>query len=307
MASADDAFGKTGTTRTAWAESRFDDPSSPFIVPSAQIGQLLLQRGDVSDQQFSDAIDRQSVSGCRVGEELIGNGDIRPFDFYRALAAQRGVPFVNLLLSPPDPSLLDADELGFYLRHQCLPWKTGAPTPAYVAVDLEAASAALKEKTGQPFLLYQTAPLDILRTVQSTFHAHLTERAQSSLLHHIPSASAHRLLSPSERAIFALGCCVTIAAILFFPGKSLLALNIATVTAFMSLALLRLLSVRFARPAIEATLPTNGQLPDRDLPLYTIMVPLLREAEVLPILMDALGKLEYPGIRYQPHQGYSVR
>jgi glycosyltransferase XagB len=306
MENADDASGEIGETISARARRGFEDIQSSFTDQTAHIGQILLQRGDVSDQQFSDAVGRQSVSGCRVGEELVGNGDIRAFDLYRALAAQRGVPFVNLLLSPPDPNLLDVEDLGFYLRHQCLPWKSAATTPTYVAVNLEAAATALREKTGQPFLLYQTAPLDILRTVQSAFSADLTEGARSSLLRQTPTASACQLLSPRKRAFFTLVCGLSVAAFVFFPGHSLLALNIATVVAFMALALLRLLSVRFARTTTEASRSTSEKIPDRDLPLYTIMVPLLREAEVLPILMDALGALDYPGIRYQPHLESSV-
>lgn len=294
MAGTDDAHSETGTYTPQRGGSGFEDSQSPFIVQSLQIGQCLLQRQAVTDQQLTQALKRQSISGLRLGEELISAGDIRPFDFYRALADQRGSPFINLLLSPPDPNLLDTHDIGFYLQHQCLPWKAEGPTPAYVAVDLDAASAALEEKTGLPFLLYQTAPLDILRTVQTAFGSDLTERAQFSLSQKTPSASARRLLPPTERMVFMCLWCFLVATVFLFPAHSFLALNIATVIAFMSLALLRLLSVWFTWRSGGRLPPANIRTQDRDLPLYTVMVPLLREAEILPILIDALQKLDYP-------------
>lgn len=35
-------------------------------------------------------------------------------------------------------------------------------------------------------------------------------------------------------------------------------------------------------------------LHDQDLPIYTVLVPMFREPEVLPILANALRKLDYP-------------
>ncbi|MEQ9248351.1 MAG: glycosyltransferase, partial [Nitratireductor sp.] len=167
-------------------------------------------------------------------------------------------------------------------------------TPTYVAVDLEKAAAALEEKTAAPFLLLQTAPLDILRTIRATFGGELTQQAQLALLVDQPDASARQLLSKEAKTICLVGICMLLACTLLFPSWVLLTLNIATITAFISLASLRLLSANIGRQLISREATNVDRISDRDLPLYTIMVPLLQEADVLPILMDAIQKLDYP-------------
>ncbi|QXJ20287.1 glycosyltransferase [Actinomadura graeca] len=52
---------------------------------------------------------------------------------------------------------------------------------------------------------------------------------------------------------------------------------------------------RPADPGEDGTPP----LPDGELPVYTVLVPLYREANVLPELLDRLGRLDYPADRLQ--------
>ncbi len=272
----------------------FEEATPVFSRQRKKIGRLLLEREVVTPTRLSKAKDRQAQSGTRLGDELVSHGDVRAFDFYRALADQRGVRFVNLLLTPPDEALLDADDLTFYLQNQCLPWKRSGTSLAYVAVDLDKASAALKEKTTEPFLLHQTAPLDILRSVRNTFGTELTSRAQCSLQNDQPAASAQQLLSKRQTSLFLFVICVLLIAATLFPKAALLTLNVTTIIAFISLACLRLLSVQTSLRPRPSVAETAKRISDKDLPLYTIMVPLLQEAEVLPILMDAIQKLDYP-------------
>ncbi len=283
-----------GGTRPDSSPIGFEDAQALFARQSPEIGALLLERAFVEPGRLSRAVDRHETSGVRIGEDLIGHGDVRAFDFYRSLAVQRGIPFVNLLLTPPDPHLLAADDIAFYLQHQCLPWRDDGTTPIFVAVDVDKASAALEEKMGEPILLFQTAPLDILRAVQTTFSGEITRHAQSSLVNNQPSASARQLLSRRDKLICLAGCCLLAATATLFPNAALLALNVATGIAFISLAFLRLLSVKNARLRNMKRRSRLQPIADCDLPLYTLMVPLLREAEVLPILVDALQKLDYP-------------
>lgn len=292
-----------GDSKNAGSESGTGSPRPRSGFREAQptvnlqrplIGTLLLERGAVTSSALEHARNGQAHSGARLGDELIDRGHVRAFDFYRALADQQGVRFINLLLTPPDEALLHADDIDFYLRHQCLPWKRNGAAVTYVAVDRGKASAALKEKTTEPFLLHQTAPLDILRAVQSSFGKELTQQAQSSLRTAQPHASAQHLLSRQQRAHCMLVASAVLAMTFLFPEMALLVLNVVTIVAFISLACLRLLSVKTGWRSAARERDARERTADEDLPLYTIMVPLLKEAAVLPILVDALQKLDYP-------------
>ncbi|MCE7999612.1 MAG: glycosyltransferase [Rhodobiaceae bacterium] len=272
----------------------FEEAAPAFAFKNRPIGRMLLEQSAVSPRQLSQARDRQKNSGVRLGEELIGHGDTRAFDFYRTLSEQQGTRFINLLLRPPDLELLAAEDVSFYLQHQCLPWKTDGTTITYVAVDLAQASAALKERTAKPFLLHQTAPLDILRAVQSAFRDDLTQQAKFALKNRQPDASAQHLLTNGAKMLCLLVACLMVGTAILFPDLALLALNVMTIIAFMSLAFLRLFSVKTGRHPVAGSAPHVERMNEKSLPLYTIMVPLLQEADVLPILMDAIQKLDYP-------------
>lgn len=64
---------------------------------------------------------------------------------------------------------------------------------------------------------------------------------------------------------------------------------------FLCVAALRLAALREAlRPRRRRSSSTSPIIADAGLPMYSVLVPLYREANVLPGLVDALGALDYP-------------
>ena len=74
----------------------------PSPTPRSQLGQLLIERGLVSDDHLVRALEQQRSTGCRLGEVLVEIGAISGFDLAKALADHLGVPFVDLRTRPPD-------------------------------------------------------------------------------------------------------------------------------------------------------------------------------------------------------------
>ena len=272
----------------------FQEKTTPFRVDKMPIGQHLVSKRLLDKDALESALRHQAGSRLRIGEELIGRGQIRAFDFYRSLAEQQGRPFINLRLTPPDLTLLSAEDVEFYLQEQCLPWRKKNGATAYVAVDPVKSGKRLSEKFEGPFLFYQTSPLDILWAVQTAFSSHLTFLAQNYLRERRRDSSAAQLLSAKQTAL--LGLLIALISLFAFvkPQISFLIFNAFAAIAFLSLAALRFLSMDVARSRNRKTPATLSSRSDNELPLYTIMIPLLREANVLPILADALQKLDYP-------------
>src|SRR5690606_37994878 len=81
------------------------------------------------------------------------------------------------------------------------------------------------------------------------------------------------------------------------PGKLFIAIEYFLALSFISWTVLRLVACLFPRQAK----PSFDIPPDR-LPIYTIIVPLYREAPVVAKLVRALRQLDYPGIRAQTPQ-----
>ncbi|MBO6544391.1 MAG: glycosyltransferase [Alphaproteobacteria bacterium] len=273
----------------------FADARTALSLTSLPIGHYLVAAGLISNTDLDDGLARQKHSGLRLGEELIGHGKIRPVDFYRALATQTGLPFVNLISDIPDESLLTVAQLDLYLEARALPWRRVKGTLVFASTDPRAARAVLETCLSEPFLVYQTSSFDILWTTQKFFAEELSAHARDRLHTMNPTASAKVLLSNTARLVcIALLCCLVLA-IIVLPTAMLLLANFVAALAFLSLAALRLTALRGARRTVTPPpVTTLTTAPGTALPRYSVLVPMLREAEVLPILVNALKRLDYP-------------
>jgi hypothetical protein len=91
-----------------------------------------------------------------------------------------------------------------------------------------------------------------------------------------------------------LALMLTFAILVVVPAAMIEALSAAFCTLFLSAAMLRLLSACFAGRA-----PSPVDIADHELPTYTIVCALYREAAVVDQLVAALRALDYPGIMAQ--------
>ena len=117
----------------------------------------------------------------------------------------------------------------------------------------------------------------------------LADEAAHGLARRMPSLSAHRVITRPQIAVFTLAAATAIAFALLWPAAVWTALIGLTSLAFLAGTLFR------AGLAFLGGVPVVDEARDEtDLPLYTILVPLYREANVLPRLARALLILDYP-------------
>lgn len=98
-------------------ETVLDEVVEPIVAPEPEfhvaehvrterfgrIGNTLIERGLISNEQLSDALEVQRISGRRVGDILVELGALSSFELARVLADHMGVPFTDLRTKPPDP------------------------------------------------------------------------------------------------------------------------------------------------------------------------------------------------------------
>lgn len=267
------------------------ETARPFASRTQPLfGQYLVKAGHISESALAAALQAQKKSHARLGETLIASGAIRALDLYRALGRQLGLPFVNLLEEPPEPALLKADELDFYLTHRCLPWRVLNGQEIFVASDPAAARRALEEAQ-RPALVFLTSPLDILWSLQKRFRHHLTHRARFALAKEAAHLSARKLVTPALKGSTFCLAAFCLAALFFFGPAMLGLINLIAGSTFLALAALRAFSLLYGVIPLKA--PRERRREDA-LPVYTILVPLFREAAIIPGLAKALRALDYP-------------
>ena len=87
------------------------DPGAP---PPPRLGELLVRKGLITDDQLSAALVESRRTGDVVGRVLIRRGSVFESDLARVLAEQWAIPYVNLASVGVDRSCLTlmAPELG---------------------------------------------------------------------------------------------------------------------------------------------------------------------------------------------------
>ena len=267
--------------------------------------QLLFDRGLISPGELGTSLTDQLSWQSNLGEVLIGKGLVRPADYYRALAEVHELPFVNLMVEPPDPELIFDDDRDHYQQLNLIPWRLlGDDHCLIAAVDTGEAQQEWAERRfgadGYSFVI--TSPFDIFWTRQDHFRDSDSQRAREGLHHWKPEHSAKLTFVTSQKIV---GCVLALAYLAFLfvaPGACLVATMAAitvlyTITFSFKFLLTWLGSSR--KVDMDVTEGQVADLKDADLPVYTVLVPMYREARVLPLLYRALRNLDYPASKLE--------
>ncbi|HKJ36417.1 MAG TPA: glycosyltransferase, partial [Solirubrobacterales bacterium] len=129
---------------------------------------------------------------------------------------------------------------------------------------------------------------------------HLEEHvraARTELLTRFPEDCANRVLPRGRRVFFPLLLAVVLTGFVLAPLQTGIALVVLGVTIYMLASLYRckLSYESFGRRReFDFTPEEVATVDDREVPRYTILVPLFREAAVVPSLTENLTRLDYP-------------
>ena len=261
-------------------------------------GELAVKTGLIDRAAMQSLLTAQPRSGTRIGEILVAQGKARPGEIARLVAIQNRLRFIDLRQDAADPKLARTAALDFYISARCLPWRRVRRETVYVAADPERARAAIEAHEGRPCPIHVASAHAIDEVLRKRFSDELDSRARFDLAAEFPESSARRRLTGTQIGLLAAFTILIGLSIWLSPLSTAFALNMAAGVCFLSVAALRLASIFIGllAPPTEEELAYDklGDLSDAELPTYTVLVPLFQEAEVLPILADALRKIDYP-------------
>ncbi len=187
----------------------------------------------------------------------------------------------------------DRADVALYLRRLFLPLWRNAETLTVATADLSPENLCwLAARYGA--VRYVEAPrLVLLEEIHRRFEAELTDRAISSLARERPELSAQRVASAAQCAALIALVLIAVCAFHFRPFATLAAFVVAMTLLFGVATFFRvLLSWLGGLPSERKQEIAN--VSDATLPVYSILVPLYREAGIVPNLVRALRALEYP-------------
>ncbi|MDX8376522.1 MAG: glycosyltransferase family 2 protein [Mariprofundales bacterium] len=268
--------------------------------PRQRIGEMLIERELINEAQLMQLLMLQRRWHSRLGDVILAKGWVRPLDFYATLADHFERPFINLVNDAPDSGLFNPEDITLYSRHLFIPWQRRSDGVLIIAcADYTPEIVEHWRKCFDgPIDFVITTARDINSSIRHLAESYLSDQAVNRMSRLRPGLSAKQVFT--VRQLFFLYAVFSIIMLLMviWPLHTLIAINL-----MITLALMGIFGLRMVLTWIGSDEKTDQKISDDDVfslvdtknfPVFTILVPMYREPDTLPILANALRNLDYP-------------
>jgi glycosyltransferase XagB len=263
------------------------------------LGDLLVGQRVITLPQLDEAVELAERWNVRLGDALLSRNWMDPRRYYEAYAQNFDLPFVDMIKDPPDRKLLSAGEADIYTSRLTIPWRRGDGR-LYIATAEPGPETVLfaRGRWGTNIEFVVVSKFDIIYVVQRALGAALSRRAVLELAELDPQMSARTVFTTPQMFVAYGLLSVILAGLAYAPLDTLIYLNIAVSVFYLGNFVFKgiLVSVGGGRSAdLDETIAVEARaLRDEDLPVFTVLVPMFREAAMLPQLAQALRGIDYP-------------
>ena len=262
-------------------------PDMPALPPEI----AFLAGEGVDPELLRRAAALAEASGTDAATALLRAGLMAEEPYYRALARALDAAY----LDGPIPLGMGArfpDSLSLGMA----PLVLGACAPAVLAPRGRQIAELLAGRSPRGRMPAVTSPTRLRTALFAAMPKAIADYAVDDLEAKAPGwAFGSRPLGP-VLALAALLACAGTLAFKALPPLLALVLALAAQTLFLAMAVFRV-GALFVRAPTGPPPPASAPLSDRDLPTYTVLVPLYREARMVPRLVAALARFDYPAAK----------
>jgi glycosyltransferase XagB len=267
-----------------------------------QLTQMLTRSGLVDDLQLQAAMLEYARTGDPLGDILVSHGAVPEDVLVAALSELHQLQRVGLTDFEPDLEVARALPEPLAQSLQVVPVaRTGTEYLLAVArplgrEDLGRVEGAL----GRPVRQLLANRTDLDQLIQRVHAHHYAEVAVNLMMETRPEESAHVVISPTQKAF---GVCAIILVVLLgvvWPWPTMTGLVGLCSLGYLSVSVYRFrLTLRALGTHLEYDVTDEeiAALDERTLPPYTILVPLYKEAGIVPRLVRDMNALDYPRTR----------
>jgi len=263
-----------------------------------RIGDLLLEKGLISENQMAELIELQQQWGTRFGDIVLSKGWVSSYQIGQVLSEHFDKPNVNLLEESPDREVIDRDNLSTYSENLFVPWRRENGLLKVAVVDVNPELLELVDTiVGEPFDIVITAKFDVIWFLQSIGDMFYSEKAVHELANVQPEYSASEVITPKQLSFLFIWMSISMVIIAFWPVQSFI-VGILAISLFLTVnfALRMVLTWVGGDPQFDNVVTDEevAALDERTLPVYSVLLPMYHEAATLPAIAQALRSIDYP-------------
>jgi cellulose synthase/poly-beta-1,6-N-acetylglucosamine synthase-like glycosyltransferase len=280
------------------------------------MGEVLLERGLITRAVLDERLVEHLEAGAPLGRILMVHGDVTRPQLWSVLAETWGVDTVDLVTSPPDEHVLDSIDVDVMLEQHWVPVSVTGTTVTVAASDepcdtMAGSVVAEFDKAGwyvKDVTFLATTDWDIEQAVLAGRGETLVTKAAYELADRRPELSAEDPIVAWQKAAgVLLAVAAAVVAVIDWRAMllvGLLALNAAFTIGivFKVITCVLGMSVGHRGHRYDDTVGDDSRehkgpgadIPDDELPVYTILVPAYGEANVVAEVVCHVSALDYP-------------
>lgn len=274
------------------------------LVFEENLATELIERGRLSLSQWQEAQAIQQRTGSPLGEIFPRLGYLRPIDYLEILSNLTGLSIFSRLegtgFSQVEPHLMQGFDPQVMMKNRFVPLAWVNQYTIMVMVqdpfDIATEAAIYAQLPGVEILRVLGTESDITELIDRFYRQEFNHKAVYQLLARSPKESAARVFTPSQVMVGYLGFALFLWS-LAFDWWNTLAFLITILNLFFIASILFKLILSLIGAADRTHQITNTEvtgIDEQSLPTYTVLVPVYKEPEVIPILIQALSRLDYP-------------
>jgi len=267
------------------------------------LGSILIQQGIIDSETLERALGIQEKTTSALGDILIALGKVTPLDIARAISLQFDLPYKNMMEELPDQEvlrrLLDVMGEEFFRKHALLPLGMEGEKLRVVTPNPNEREPLeeLSRKMDRELVLFVCSEREMQIALTRVFRDSYTRESTLGLFYRNPQESAMETFTNGQLFLLYGILSLFLLGLLFRCRETLVALFLViNVFYVISLAFKLLASVLGARTEIfEQVRPEEAAgLEEKDLPVYTLLLPMYREPEVVRHLIPSIMAMDYP-------------
>jgi glycosyltransferase XagB len=272
------------------------------ILGRPKLGSVLLSAGMVTRRQLNDALEYAARANIRLGRALVFKRYITEEALYQFLAQQANLPYFDLSAAEIDADVARLLDARFEREAGVLPLSIDENFVLLATVDPhnQVAFEEVHENFEKEIRLAVVSETDFENALEQLYSREYLNESVSALLERAPEDSAFRVLGKGQQIGLVLLLIATVALLIWNASTTFIVMN-ALITAFYLIFSVYKFRLIFSAISSNLEVPVSeedlSQLKDAELPVYTILVPVHREAEVLPEIVKSLASMDYPDAR----------
>jgi cellulose synthase/poly-beta-1,6-N-acetylglucosamine synthase-like glycosyltransferase len=262
-----------------------------------RLGDMLVETGAITQEQLNEALDNQRKSGGMLGDILMSLRSIDPEKLYRQIATQNNLgrigtdfAFEDIINKLPEALARKYDAVVINKDLNRFLVAVGGPLSDENAKNIE-------ELLGMPIEQVLATRDEMEYFWKEIYQSELMVESTQKLVNEQPQNSAHVTFTTAQLVTMGIMGLLFMVFIFIDWFKTLIVLNVVVQVFYFLMTIFKFTIVmygtrenaqmRFSKEEIDA-------IDERTLPIYTILVPMYKESEVIPHLLENIEQIDYP-------------